>query len=56
MPIAEGAYKDKPTPHAWMSPKQALIYVENIRKGLIGIAPEYELILPITRKFTRKRY
>ena len=42
VPIAEGAYKDKPNPHAWMSPKQALIYVENIRKGLIGIAPEYE--------------
>jgi len=32
--IAEDAYKGKPNPHAWMSPKNALIYVENIRKAL----------------------
>jgi manganese/iron transport system substrate-binding protein len=34
MGIAEGPYKDKPNPHAWMSPTNALIYVENIRKAL----------------------
>jgi manganese/iron transport system substrate-binding protein len=34
MPISEGGYKDKPNPHAWMSPANALIYVENIRKAL----------------------
>lgn len=38
--IAEGAYKDKPNPHAWMSPKQALIYVENIREALAVLSPE----------------
>jgi manganese transport system substrate-binding protein len=32
--IAEDAYKGKPNPHAWMSPKNAVIYVENIRKAL----------------------
>lgn len=32
--IAEDAYQGKPNPHAWMSPKNALIYVENIRKAL----------------------
>ncbi len=32
--INEGAYQGKPNPHAWMSPKNALIYVENIRKAL----------------------
>ena len=32
--IAEDAYRGKPNPHAWMSPKNALIYVENIRKTL----------------------
>lgn len=37
--IAEGAYKDKPNPHAWMSPKQALIYVENIRTALVALSP-----------------
>lgn len=35
MSISEGSYTDKPNPHAWMSPKNALIYIENIRKALI---------------------
>jgi manganese/iron transport system substrate-binding protein len=35
MGIAEGPYTGKPNPHAWMSPKNALIYVENIRKALV---------------------
>lgn len=39
MPIAEGPYKDKPNPHAWMSPANALVYVENIRKALAEIDP-----------------
>ncbi|MCU0547215.1 MAG: metal ABC transporter substrate-binding protein [Oscillatoriaceae cyanobacterium Prado104] len=37
--IAEDAYRGKPNPHAWMSPKNALIYVENIRKALVNLAP-----------------
>jgi manganese transport system substrate-binding protein len=40
--IKEGAYEGKPNPHAWMSPKQALIYVENIRKALVKLSPEDE--------------
>ncbi len=32
--ITEGPYNGKPNPHAWMSPNNALIYVENIRKAL----------------------
>lgn len=39
MAIAGGAYQGKPNPHAWMSPENALIYVENIRKALVGIDP-----------------
>lgn len=31
MGISEGPYSGKPNPHAWMSPTDALIYVENIR-------------------------
>lgn len=38
--IAEGAYVNKPNPHAWMSPKNALIYVENIRQAFIKLDPE----------------
>lgn len=37
--ISEDAYKGKPNPHAWMSPKNALIYVENIRKTLADLDP-----------------
>jgi manganese/iron transport system substrate-binding protein len=37
--IASGAYDGKPNPHAWMSPENALIYVENIRKALTEIDP-----------------
>lgn len=35
--ITEGPYKDKPNPHAWMSPSNALIYVDNIVKALSDI-------------------
>jgi manganese transport system substrate-binding protein len=37
--ISEDAYKGQPNPHAWMSPKNALIYVENIRKTLVDLDP-----------------
>ena len=39
MGIAEGPYTGKPNPHAWMSPNNALIYVENIRKALVKHDP-----------------
>jgi ABC-type metal ion transport system, periplasmic component/surface adhesin len=38
--ISGGAYDGKPNPHAWMSPENALIYVENIRKALTQIDPD----------------
>lgn len=38
--IAEDAYAGKPNPHAWMSPQNALIYVENIRKAFVELDPE----------------
>ncbi|KMK51011.1 iron-binding protein [[Actinobacillus] muris] len=37
--IYEGPYKDKPNPHAWMSTRNALIYIENIRKALVKYDP-----------------
>jgi manganese/iron transport system substrate-binding protein len=39
MGISEGPYSGKPNPHAWMSPSNALIYVENIRKALAKYDP-----------------
>ena len=38
--ITEGPYNGKPNPHAWMSPSNALIYVENIRKALVKYDPK----------------
>lgn len=37
--IGEGPYSGKPNPHAWMSPANAIIYVENIRKALESLDP-----------------
>lgn len=37
MSISEGPYKDKPNPHAWMSPTNALAYVDNITKALVRV-------------------
>jgi manganese/iron transport system substrate-binding protein len=39
MGISEGPYTGKPNPHAWMSPSNALIYVDNIRKALVEHDP-----------------
>jgi manganese/iron transport system substrate-binding protein len=38
--IREGPYSGKPNPHAWMSPADALIYVENIRAALAERDPD----------------
>lgn len=38
----ETAEEDMPTdPHAWMSPRQALVYVETIEEALSELAPEH---------------
>ena len=37
--IEEGPYVGKPNPHAWMSPRNAVIYVENIRRALVQLDP-----------------
>lgn len=39
LPIKAGAYKDLPNPHAWMSPSNALVYVENIKNALVQYDP-----------------
>ncbi|MEL6792048.1 MAG: metal ABC transporter substrate-binding protein [Pseudomonadota bacterium] len=39
MGIAQGPYEGKPNPHAWMSPSDALIYVDNIRDAFVEHDP-----------------
>ena len=39
--IGEGPYNGMPNPHSWMSPKNALIYVENIRKAFVSLDPAH---------------
>jgi manganese/iron transport system substrate-binding protein len=41
MGITEGPYTGKPNPHAWMSPANALRYVENIRVALAKADPAH---------------
>ena len=44
MGITEGPYTGKPNPHAWMSPANAAIYVENIRRALVKVDPANEAV------------
>ncbi|REC94207.1 metal ABC transporter substrate-binding protein [Kushneria indalinina] len=37
--LSEGPYQGRPNPHAWMTPGNGLIYVENIRQALVSLDP-----------------
>ncbi|MEB3311800.1 MAG: metal ABC transporter substrate-binding protein [Snowella sp.] len=38
--ISSDRYQGKPNPHAWMSPQNALIYIDNIRQAFTELDPE----------------
>ncbi|SIO90598.1 metal ABC transporter substrate-binding protein [Nocardiopsis sp. JB363] len=40
LPISSGDYQGEPNPHAWMSPTNALTYVDNIQAALTELDPE----------------
>lgn len=40
IPIASGDHEDQPNPHAWMSPDNAAVYIDNIRHALTELDPE----------------
>lgn len=40
MGVVAGPYEGTPNPHAWMSPKNAMIYVDNIRDAFIKYDPD----------------
>ncbi|WP_276529739.1 metal ABC transporter substrate-binding protein [Thermobifida fusca] len=41
IPVASGDYAGRPNPHAWMSPDEALVYVDNIRDALSELDPDH---------------
>ncbi|MFD3509740.1 metal ABC transporter substrate-binding protein [Nocardia sp. NPDC058666] len=41
MNIGEDAYRGKPNPHAWMSPVNAQIYVDNMVRAFTDLDPEH---------------
>ena len=41
IPIAEGDYQGQANPHAWMSPANGKIYVENIVRALSNLVPDH---------------
>lgn len=55
MPIVEGPYKNKPNPHAWMSPTNALIYVDNIARALSDIDPQHTTLYEQNANKYKKR-
>jgi len=40
MLIGEGSYQGKPNPHAWMSPTDAQLYVDNIANAMASVDPD----------------
>lgn len=44
IPISAGEYEGQPNPHAWMSPDNATVYVDNIRDALTELDPEGERV------------
>ena len=53
--ISADAYQGKPNPHAWMSPQNALIYVENIRKALVRLDPPNTAVYDTNAKIYSKQ-
>ena len=54
--IEEGPYTGKPNPHAWMSPRNAVIYVENIRKALVELDPANAAIYDANARIYTDRF
>ena len=42
--IGEDAYKGKPNPHAWISPKRGIIYVDTLSRALSELKPQSKMV------------
>ena len=55
MSIGSGPYDGLPNPHVWMSPSDALIYVDNIEKALSTTDPDNAAIYSTNAKAYKER-
>ncbi|MEM1221035.1 MAG: zinc ABC transporter substrate-binding protein, partial [Bacteroidota bacterium] len=49
-PIASAVYENSADPHAWMDPKNGLIYIENIKDALTALIPEEAAVFEFNYK------
>tara|TARA_S200000501_G_C20638342_1_gene662053 strand:- start:64 stop:873 length:810 start_codon:yes stop_codon:yes gene_type:complete len=53
--IRQGPYKDKPNPHAWMSPANVMIYVDNVERALSQHDPQNSNIYELNANIYKER-
>ena len=53
--IRQGPYKDKPNPHAWMSPANVIIYVDNVERALSQHDPQNANIYELNANIYKER-
>jgi len=53
--IRQGPYKDKPNPHAWMSPANVMIYVDNVERALSQHDPQNANIYELNANIYKER-
>ena len=53
--ISEDSYKGKPNPHAWISPKRGIIYVDVILASLIDLQPNSQETFEINAKAYKEK-
>ena len=53
--IGEDAYKGKPNPHAWISPKRGIIYVDTLSRALSELKPQSKTVFKKNAEIYKKK-
>ena len=53
--IRQGPYKDKPNPHAWMSPANVMIHIDNVERALSQHDPQNANIYELNANIYKER-
>ena len=53
--IGEDAYKGKPNPHAWISPKRGIIYVDTLSRALSELKPQSKTVFEKNAKIYKNK-